>query len=197
MRNKPFLPAAALLGIAVLIAAPNPARSSSTGKTRLAQDAQPQGSAKPGPEMAQLQFRLGDWNVVSTYPKSALFPDGGEEHGTYSCHPGPGGFSIVADFQAEGLEGSIQGLQITTWDPKENAYLDYTFGNEFPGAYEQQGHWDGDNLVMGGQFDMSGTAITFRQSVHADGPDNITLQEWFSQDGAPMQLMETTKATRK
>ena len=41
------------------------------------------------------------------------------------------------------------------------------------------------------------TKITFKQSTHQDSPDNLTLQEWFSQADGQMQLMQTTKASRK
>jgi hypothetical protein len=200
MKNKIYgTAAAALLGIAVLIATPNITAKDHTEKSRAAiqQDAQDQGPAKPGPEMQKLQFLNGDWNTVATYPKSALFPDGGEEQGTFSSHPGPGGFSMVSDFKADGLEGPIQGLSVRTWDPRANGYIEYTFGNGFAGAFLQLGHWEGDNLIFEGQFDNAGGPIGFRQSIHADGPDSITLQEWFSQNGGEMQLMQTTKATRK
>jgi hypothetical protein len=201
MKSKTYwMAAGVLLAMLALIATPNITAKANSAKLRAAlgfQDSQQQAPVAPGPEMQKLQFLVGDWNIVATYPKSAMFPDGGEEQGTYSCHPGPGGFSLVSEFKSDGLEGPIQGLSVRTWDPRADGYVDYVFGNGFPGAYLQLGHWEGDNLIFEGQFDSPAGGINFRQNVHADGPDSITLQEWFSQNGDPMQLMQTTKATRK
>jgi hypothetical protein len=187
---------ATLIAIGFLAGGAWPAKSSSRGKGNLFQDSTQQ-STKSSPEVDRLRFLVGDWKIDSVYPKSDLFLNGGEEHGTYSCHPGPGGFSLVANFIADGLEGHIEGLDVTTWDPQEKAYRMYTFGNGFAGAYESHGDWGGDNFVLTGDFAMGDTKFTFKQSTHQDSPDSLTLQEWFSQAGGQMQLMQTTKATRK
>jgi len=187
---------AALISIGFLAGGARPAKSTSRAKGNLLQDSTQQ-STKSSPEVDRLRFLVGDWKIDSVYPKSDLFPNGGEEHGTYSCHPGPGGFSLVANFIADGLEGHIEGLDVTTWDPQEKAYRMYTFGNGFPGAYESHGDWDGDNFVLTGDFTTGDTKFTFKQSTHQDSPDSLTLQEWFSQAGGQMQLMQTSKVTRK
>lgn len=200
MRNRKSYPVVAALVVFAATFAVARASAPASGRNRAlshASNQQTPGPQMPGPEMVKLKFMVGEWDVVSTYPKSVLFPDGGEEHGTYSARLGPGGFSIVADFRADGVEGSVEGHEITTWDPQENSYMNYTFGNQFPGAYQQRGHWEDDNFIQEGEFNMAGTKFNLRQSVHSDGPNGITLQEWFSQEGAPMQLMQTTKATRK
>lgn len=197
MRGNSILTVAAtLLGVGLVAVAAITAESSPAVKGNFVQDSAQQ-AAKSSPEVDRLRFLVGDWKIDAVYPKSDLFPNGGEEHGTYSCHPGPGGFSMVAEFKADGLEGHIEGLDVTTWDPQEKAYRMYTFGNVFPGAYETRGDWDGDNFVLTGDFAVGDTKITFKQSTHQDSPDTITLQEWFSQAGGQMQLMQTTKATRK
>lgn len=197
MQNKLIVTVVtAMFGIGLMVCSARPAKSLASAQNNLGQDSAQQ-PAKGSPEVDKLRFLLGDWKIDSVYPKSDLFPNGGEEHGTYSCHAGPGGFSVVANFSADGLEGHIEGLDVTTWDPQEKVYRMYTFGNGYPGAYESRGDWDGDNFVLSGDFSMGDTKLTFKQSTHQDSPDTLTLQEWFSQAGGEMQLMQTTKVTRK
>jgi len=197
VRSKRFITAIGVLcGIALLVGAARSANSSSQPNGNFSQDSQQQ-PAKSSPEVDKLQFLIGDWKIDSTYPKSDIFPNGGEEHGTYSCHAGPGGFSLVAEFKADGLEGHIEGLDVTTWDPQEKVYKMYTFGNAFPGAYEQRGDWDGDNFALTGDFTTGDTKYTFKQSTHQDSADSMTVQEWFMVPGGEMQLMQTTKLSRK
>src|SRR5580700_9585458 len=56
---------------------------------------------QPGPEMWRLIFLLGDWTMDGEYLKSPRTGNGARQTGWYKAHLGPGGFSIVADFEAD------------------------------------------------------------------------------------------------
>ncbi len=48
--------------------------------------------------------------------------DGGKASGWYKAQLGPGGFSVIADFEEDGPLGKEIGHEIFSWDPKKNAY---------------------------------------------------------------------------
>src|SRR5579864_4518854 len=102
---------------------------------------------KPGPEMQKLNFLIGTWDMQAEYLKTPMTGDGGKATGWYRAQLGPGGFSIIADFEEDGPLGKEIGHEIFSWDPKKNAYAIVIVGN-FPGAAVGSANWEGDNLVI-------------------------------------------------
>ena len=152
---------------------------------------------KPGPEMDRLKFLIGTWDFDGEYAKSPMVPQGGKETGWYKARMGPGGFSIVTDFEADGPIGKEIGHQVLTWDPKENTYKFYTAGNSFPGVIVTTARWEGANLVTSGEFSEGGTKISLR-SIYMDIQEkSVTIEEWYRAGDTPDQLLIRTKATRK
>ncbi|HEV1993238.1 MAG TPA: VOC family protein [Candidatus Acidoferrum sp.] len=152
---------------------------------------------KPGPEMEKLKFLLGKWNATVTYEKTPLFPQGGEARGPYTAKLGPGGFSVIADFEGTGgPEGAFQGHEIITWDPQENGYKRYTFGNSFPGAFVSNGHWEGQKLVFEGDLEFGGAKFHFRNELTREAGGAVTIKESYKTGDAPTMLMATTRAIK-
>jgi uncharacterized protein len=152
---------------------------------------------KPGPEMEKLKFLLGKWNATVTYEKTPLFPQGGEARGPYAAKLGPGGFSVIADFEGTGgPEGSFQGHEIITWDPQEKRYKRYTLGNSFPGAFISNGHWEGEKLIFQGEFEFGGAKFHFQNELTREAGGAVTIKESYQTGDAPMLLMVTTRAIK-
>src|SRR5580704_10880294 len=63
---------------------------------------------KPGPEMDRIKFLIGRWNTDSEYEKTSMIPEGGKSMGWYEARLGPGGFSVIADFEENGPLGGRQ-----------------------------------------------------------------------------------------
>jgi len=151
---------------------------------------------KPGPEMERLKFLIGSWDWDAEYLKTPMVPDGGKSKGWYKAQLGPGGFSIIADFDADGPFGEEIGHQIIAWDKKQNAYTSVIVGN-FPGAVIGKSHWDGDNLVTETEFSSGGVTMHMR-SMYTDIKDKSTRMEESSQVGdGPSQVIWKGVATRK
>lgn len=152
---------------------------------------------KPGPEMERLKFLIGTWEVKAEYVKSAMVPGGGRDDGWYKAQLGPGGFSIIADFEEDGPMGKEIGHEVLSWDPKQNAYTSVTVGNSFPGAVIGSSHWEGDNFVTLIPFDAGGVTMHLR-SVYSNIREKSTHIEEFSesQDGS-YKLIYTADATKK
>lgn len=96
----------------------------------------------PGPEMERLKFLLGTWDVNAEYLKSPMMPEGGKETGWYKAQLGPGGFSILADFEQDGPMGQETGHQILSRGPETTCVHGVHRGERLS--------WDGDgHFAMG------------------------------------------------
>ena len=113
---------------------------------------------QPGPEMQRLNFLIGTWDMQAEYLKTPMTGDGGKASGWYKAQLGPGGFSVIADFEEDGPLGKEIGHEIFSWDPKKNAYAIVIVGN-FPGAAIGTATWEGDNLVIQNEFDAGRTMM--------------------------------------
>jgi len=125
----------------------------------------------PGPEMDRLKFLVGNWDMTAEYLKSPMLPAGGKETGIYKAQLGPGGFSVIADFDVDGPMGKEIGHEIFSWDSKQKAYIVFLVGN-FPGTVTGTSHWEGDNLVIETQFGATHMRATYsnitEKSVHME-----------------------------
>lgn len=122
---------------------------------------------KPGPEMAKLDFLIGSWTMNGEYLKTKMLPEGGKETGSYKAQLGPGGFSVIADFDLLGPFGPEIGHEVLTWAPWQNAYWVSTVGNAFPGPVIGKGNWEGENLVIESTF-VSGTKDSHIRAVYSN-----------------------------
>src|ERR1700693_1053545 len=152
---------------------------------------------KPGPEMERIKFLIERWNTDSEYEKTPMIPEGGKSTGWYEARLGPGGFSIIADFEESGPMGPEIGHEVISWDPKQEAYMVVTVGNAFPGAVIGKSRWQGDKLVTQSEFIENGTTMHLR-SEYSDIKDHSARIEEFVQVGdSPAQLLWKSYAVKK
>jgi hypothetical protein len=154
--------------------------------------------AKPGAaEMERLRFYVGEWDYTEAYEKTSFAPNGGQNTGVYTSKLGPGGNSLVNTFHSQGPVGNFEGLLVLTWDLKEKAYKQYVFGNDFPGAVEETGQFEGDALVFRGELATGAIKISIRNSTRVIGPGKIVSDEFVSMNGAPEKLLVRVEARKR
>jgi hypothetical protein len=154
-------------------------------------------AAKATAEMDRLKFYLGDWDYTETYPKSALYPNGGKNTGVYTSKLGPGGNSLVNSFHSQGPIGDFEGLLVITWDPKENSYKSYAFGNGFPGAIVETGQFEADALVFRLEFSTGGSNLKLRNVTRLVSPGNLVSEQYFTAKDAPEALFVRVEAKKR
>lgn len=168
----------------------------SLNKSSAAQEGKP--PSLPAPEMQKLsKLYVGTWTYTETYPKSPMAPNGGTNTGIYTSELGPGGNSIFNHFHSKGPVGEFDGTIVMTWDPKENTYKAYIFGNSFPGAFIETGKWDGDKLVYTGEFSMEAMKFALRNETRFLEGGKLTSDEFSSANGAPEKLLVHVEAAKK
>jgi Protein of unknown function (DUF1579) len=149
--------------------------------------------AKPGPEIEKVNKLLGGkWTTTEKFEPSDFMPQGGSGSGMEQMHPGPGGLSLIADYQSKpGPMGAFRGHGVMTWDPKEQAYKSYWFDNMTAGSFVETGKWEGDNLVFTGDMEMMGKKMSLRQVYTDIKPSSFTWYEESSTDGGPTKRVMT------
>jgi hypothetical protein len=152
---------------------------------------------QPGPEMQRLNFLLGDWTMDGEYLKSPMTGNGAKQTGWYKAHLGPGGFSVIADFEADSTLDNEIGHELLTWDPKKDAYTTVTVGNGFPGAIVGTAKWEGDNLVVQTEFGTGAATMQLRAVYSHVGEKTVQIEESFQKGDAPYQLIWKATATKK
>lgn len=151
---------------------------------------------KPGPEMAKLNFLMGSWTMTAEYLKSPMVPEGMKQTGWYKAQTGPGGFSVIVDFEADGPQWNEIGHEILTWSPKKNAYVVYTVGNGFPDAVVGMGHWEGGNLVIESSFEM-GDKVSHTRAVYVNPTDTkVHIDEYVQSKDGSWKLIWKGDATK-
>jgi Protein of unknown function (DUF1579) len=152
---------------------------------------------EPGPEMDQLKFLRGYWHYSSVFEKSSFYSNGGKGSGTYISSDGPGGFSLIVEFQGTTPDGREVGHEVITWDPKEHAYKSYIFGNTAPGCVIETGHWDGNTLIFDADLDVNGDKLHLQTVISATSDDTISIVDKAASGDAPLQTTVTLKAVRE
>jgi len=167
-------------------------------ESKIRQDAKTASPAKATPEMDRLKgLYLGTRDYSETYQKTPFYPQGGSDSGIYASELGPGGNSIVNRFHSSGPLGEFEGLLVITWDPKDNAYKSYVFGNDFPGCIVQTGKFEDDALVFRSEFAAEGMKLKLRNVTRPVGGGKIISDEYVTPEGAPEALMVHVEAKKR
>src|SRR5262245_59537894 len=80
-------------------------------------------SPKPAPEMERLiKMWVGRWTTVELFEPSEEMPKGKQDKGVETMRPGPGGLSLIGDYESHGAHF---GHLVVTWIPAEKVYKSY------------------------------------------------------------------------
>jgi hypothetical protein len=78
---------------------------------------------KPSAEMRRLLDAFsGTWSTTIEFNTSDNHSPARKAHGTEVWRPGPGGLSIIEDYQSTGANGEVFGLAVAWWEAAEKRY---------------------------------------------------------------------------
>lgn len=145
----------------------------------------------PAPEMTKLiKLMAGDWTVTEKADPGPMFPKGGAGKGTAKLWAGPGGMSLLENYDSSGLIGTnFSGFGVFWWDSKAQSYRGLWCDSMTPGGCDSSGKmiWEGNNFVLRMEGEMNGqdAVTTFTYSdfkpdsfimTMASGPDDSSLK---------------------
>jgi hypothetical protein len=153
-------------------------------------------AAALSPELRKLSFLIGKWQYTETYEKSRMMPDGGTGGGTYSASAGPGGQSIITDFEESGAMAGSAGHEIFAWDAVNKEYVGYMFGSNAPGSFTRGGKWEANQLVFTREIKGSRGTMRMRFVYAKAKADSVIVQVYAGVGDAPVALVMTMTAMR-
>jgi uncharacterized protein DUF1579 len=154
---------------------------------------------KPAPEMEKLsKLLVGNWTTEEKFEASD-FMTAGTGKGSESTRLGPGGLSLVSDYQSKNVMGEVHGHGMIWWDPKEQVFRNLWCDNIAPSGCELSGpgKWEGDNLVFHDETEMLGRKIVMKVTLTDLKPDSHTFTVDVAGDNGEMQRSMIFRYTRK
>jgi hypothetical protein len=149
------------------------------------------------PEMQKLSFLVGDWHYTNKFEKSKMMPDGGASEGTYRATIGPGGHSILTDFEeTTGPMAGSAGHEVFTWDAAKSSFMAYAFSSDGPGCFTRTGTFEKDQLVFAREMDTGGKIVRMRFVYTEAKAGAITIEVYVGKGDAPLALAFTTRAKK-
>jgi hypothetical protein len=135
--------------------------------------------AKASPEIAKLiKMFSGTWTANEKLEPGPMAPNGGSGTGTAVFKAGPGGMSLIEDYNSpKGAMGPFKGHGVTWWDAKANSYKGTWCDSMAAECMTSTMKWEGDKLVAAPvEMDMgNGQKMTTTMQYTDFKPDSITF----------------------
>ena len=152
---------------------------------------------KPAPEMDKLaKMMVGTWSSAEKHEPSPFNPAGGTGQGVFRVSLGPGGHSLVEQYNSRGSAGTFNGHGMTYWDPKDKVFRSVWCDNFTPTCDVSVGQWEGDNLVFLSEGEMEGKKTKLKMIYSGFTADSYDFGVDMSQGAGPMARTMTIKYTR-
>lgn len=158
---------------------------------------------EPAPEMRKLAALVGTWDLEETWKEPTRYKRGEYEgypgaggHGTLTVRQGPGGFSVLLDYDARNPMGHVTGLAVLSWDPALRRYDLEQIHSVFPGVLHLTGGFEKGDLVFRGEDSRTGEKRAVRLAWKGLGGDLWQASASASENRGPMQEVVTMALRR-
>ena len=158
---------------------------------------------EPAPQMRKLAPLVGTWTFTERWAEPARYKRGnygGEPgpagSGTLTVVPGPGGFSLVAEYDARNPMGHVAARWFLAWDPERRLYELDEVHSAFPGVLRLTGRFEGGDLVFRGGDARTGASRSVRLVWKGLGRDAWTEDASEATKGSRFDLVVTVSYTR-
>jgi hypothetical protein len=109
---------------------------------------------------------LGTWAIKSEYAPSKEMPNGDTGKGLEEWRPGPGGYSLIEEFQEKNANGEISGFGPVWWDADLQGQRFVWCESTNPRGCELSKNvakWEGNRLVYREDREENGTPMTHEE----------------------------------
>lgn len=155
---------------------------------------------KANPETERLLNAMeGTWTITDELSPDARSPKGRTGQGTIVWRPGPGRFSVIEEFQSKQGDEDVSGWGALWWDPSALGYHTIWCDSTNPGGcidFKNVARWEGQNLVLQEDYEVSGKKFTFREVFGEITLDAFTQTLYGAEAGHPLKVDEVIHARR-
>ncbi len=134
---------------------------------------------KPGPEITKLiKMFSGNWTVAESVEPSPMAPKGASGTGRATYKPGPGGLSLIEDYDSpHGSMGPFHGHGLIWWDAKAGMFKGTWCDSMMTDCMVSSMKWQGDKLVADPYpMDEGGQKMVMTSQYSEFKPDSITFE---------------------
>jgi Protein of unknown function (DUF1579) len=155
---------------------------------------------KPGPQMEKL-FRAfeGTWKIHETLAPDPSSPNATTGEGTIVWRSGPGGFSLIEDYQSKQGDRQVTGLAVFWWDEPAGGYRTIWCDSTNPGgciAFKNVARWEGTQLVLVEDYEVNGKKFTFKEVFGDITAGTFTQTLYGGESGGALKVDQTIRATK-
>jgi hypothetical protein len=141
----------------------------------------------------------GTWSITENLAPDATSPNGGKGEGREVWRSGPGGYSVVEEYQSRGGNRDISGLGVLWWDDAAHGFRTIWCDSTNPTgciSFKHPIHWEGANLVLVEDYEMKGKKFTFKEVFGDITPQSFTQTLYGAEAGSPLKVDQVIYAKR-
>src|SRR5579864_7524357 len=170
------------------------------GQEKAASQAPAPTERQPGHEMQRLTNMLvGRWSITQLFEPRDGMPKRLVGQGTEVWRPGPGALSLIEELQTRVGDREFSGLGVIWWDTQAQGYRVIWCGSANPRGcvvMSKLAHWEGDQFVVGDEFERDGRKVVYREVFSEATPDSFTQTIYEGQSGGELQRTLTIHAAK-
>jgi hypothetical protein len=159
---------------------------------------------EPAAQMRKLAVLIGAWEFTEVWTEPIRYKRGDYEgvpgeggYGTLTVRPGPGGFSLLLDYDARNPMGHVTALAVLAWDPARRLYELDEIHSAFPGVLHLTGRFEKADLVFRGKSGRTGEERAVRLVWKGLGQDAWTAVLGAAEAGGRLERAWTMELRRK
>src|ERR1700687_4354691 len=154
----------------------------------------------PAHEMQRLTNMLaGRWSISQVFEPRGGMPKGVVGQGTEVWRPGPGERSLIEELQTRVGDRELSGLGVIWWDTQAQGYRVIWCGSANPRGcvvMSKLAHWEGDQFVVGDEFERDGRKVVYREVFSDFTPDSFTQTIYEGESGGELKRTLTIHAAK-
>lgn len=164
--------------------------------TAAAQDAPP----RPGPQIEKLLRALeGTWATTEKFAPDAASPHGATAEGRIVWRPGPGGYSVIEDYQSKQGNKETTGLAVFWWDDAAHGYRTIWCDSTNPGGcinFKSVARWEGSKLLLVEDYEINGKRFTFKEVFGDITSSTFTQTLYGGPTGGDLKIDQRIQASK-
>jgi hypothetical protein len=155
---------------------------------------------KPGSQIEKLVRALeGTWSIKEDLAPDSTSPNGSTGKGRIVWRSGPGGFSVIEDYQSKQGAQDVTGMGVFWWDDSARGYRTIWCDSTNPGgciSFKNVMRWDGSRLELVEDYEVNGKKLTFKEIFDHISPSTFTQTLYGGETGKELKIDQTIEATR-
>ena len=162
--------------------------------------ADPATEPKPGPQIEKLLRALeGTWSIKEKLAPDAASPRGATGEGKIVWRRGPGGFSVIEDYQSKQGTREITGLGVFWWDDAAQGYRTIWCDSTNPGGcinFKSVAHRADGQLALVEDYEVNGKRFIFKEVFGNITPGTFTQTLYGGESSKELKVDQTIQATK-